>query len=72
MGDEAVPPGEDPGAIHGDAKHWISVYQELLEHNRRLLERMRNHDCAEPESQSVEGHIQRLEARIAVWTQRLS
>jgi len=48
-------------------EHWISVYEELLDHNRRLLNHMRNHDEAEMETQPLERHIQRLEARLAFW-----
>ena len=61
-------PGEDPGnSQKGDAGHWISVYQELLDHNRRLLNHMRNDDDAEMETQPLERQIQRLEARLALW-----
>jgi len=66
--DDVLLPGEGPGnSQKGGAEHWISVCQELLDHNRRLLNHMRNHDDAEMESQPLERHIQRLEARLAVW-----
>jgi len=66
--DDVLLPEEDPGnSQKGDAEHWISVYQELLDHNRRLLNHMRNHDEAEMETQPLERHIQRLEARLALW-----
>ena len=43
MEDDVLLPGEDPGnSQKGDAEHWISVYQELLDHNRRLLNHMRH------------------------------
>ena len=68
MEDDVLLPEEDPGnSQKGDAEHWISVYQELLDHNRRLLNYMRNHDEAEIETQPLERHIQRLEARLAFW-----
>ena len=52
MEDDVLLPGEDPGnSQKGDAEHWISVYQELLDHNRRRINHMRNHDDAEMETQ---------------------
>ena len=68
MEDDVLPPGEDPGnSQKGGAEHWISVCQELLDHNRRLLNHMRNHDDAEMETQPLERHIQQLETRLALW-----
>jgi hypothetical protein len=66
--DDDLLPREDPGnSQKGDAEDWISVNQELLDHNRRLLNHMRNHDDTEMETQPLEGHIKRLEARLALW-----
>ena len=66
--DDVLLPGEDPGnSQKGDAGHWISVYQELLDHNRRLLNHMRHHHGAEMDAQPLQRHIQRLEARLALW-----
>ena len=68
MEDDVLLPGEDPGnSQKGDAEHWISVYQQLLDHNLRLLNHMRNQNDAETETQPLDGHIQRLEARLARW-----
>ena len=54
MEDDVLLPEEDPGnSQKGDAEHWISVYEELLDHNRRLLNHMRNHDEAEMETQPL-------------------
>jgi len=67
--DDVLLPEEDPGnSQKGDAEHWISVYQQLLDHNRRLLNQMRSHGGAEMDTQPLECHIQGLEARMAPWT----
>jgi hypothetical protein len=71
--DDVLLPGEDPASIHnGDVEHWISVYQELLNGSQNPLSQMRSHGGGEMEAQSLERHIQRLEARLAFWTGRRS
>jgi hypothetical protein len=70
--DDVLLPGEDPASFHnGDAEHWISVYQELLNGSQSLLTQMRNHGGGEMEAQSLDLHIQRLEARLAFWIGRV-
>lgn len=72
MEDDVLLPGEDPANIENeDVEHWTSVYQELLNCNRRLLSQMRNHGGAEMDSQPLERHIQLLEVRLACWTWRV-
>jgi len=49
------------------------VYEELLSGNRRLLREVRSHggDEMEAEAEPIERNIQRLEARLAFWAERL-
>jgi hypothetical protein len=71
VADDALLPGEDPVNIqNGDVEHWISVYQELLTGNRRLLQQMQNQVDARMDAEPLGGHIQRLEARLAFWEGR--
>ena len=71
MADDALLPGEDPVNIQGgDVEHWISVYQELLTGNRRLLEQMQNHADALMDAEPLGRHIKRLAARLAFWEER--
>ena len=73
MGDEVLLPGEDPGNIqNGDAEHWISVYQELLAPNHRLLNQMQTQGGPEMDTQPLERYVQRLERRLAFWKERLA
>jgi hypothetical protein len=70
--DDLLHPGEDPANSHkGDAEHWISVYEELLNGSRRLLTQMRNNGGAEMEILPLERYIHRLETRLAAWNERL-
>jgi hypothetical protein len=65
--DESLLPGEDPVHLQqGDSELWISVYDELLAGNRRILEEMRSHGS----SPAIELHIQRLEVALAFWTRQ--
>jgi hypothetical protein len=72
VADDALLPGEDPVNIQsGDVEHWISVYQELLTGNRRLLEQVQNHADALMDAEPLGRHIQRLEARLAFWEEAI-
>jgi hypothetical protein len=64
---EEVAPNHD-----GDVEEWVSVYEELLGGNRRLLREVRSHggDEMEAEAEPIERNIQRLEARLAFWAER--
>jgi hypothetical protein len=63
---EEVAPNHD-----GNVEEWVSVYEELLSGNRRLLREVRSHGGDEMEAEPIERNIQRLEARHAFWAERL-
>ena len=64
--DDTLLPGEDPVHIQdGDVEHWVSVYEELLAGNRRVLREMGG--VSEP----LERHIRQLEIGLAFWTRQL-
>ena len=73
--------GEDLATTHwGDARHWLSIYSDLLEFKRRLLDQIRR-DMAKlrPEAQSaaqsdlkiVESQMEGYQRRLDLWTQRV-
>ena len=64
--DDTLLPGEDPVRIQeGDIEHWVSVYDELLAGNRRILREMSG-GGTEP----LRRHIQQLEIGLDFWTRR--
>lgn len=61
--DDSLMPGEDPVHIRdGDVEHWISVYEELLAGNRRILRDL--------DSPAIEIHIRELEVGLAFWSRQ--
>ena len=64
--DDTLLPGEDPVRIQdGDVEHWVSVYEELLAGNRRILREMSG-GGTEP----LRRHIEQLEIGLDFWTKR--
>ena len=64
--DTSLLPGEDPVHIRdGDVEHWVSVYEELLAGNRRILREIGG------VSLPLQHHIAQLEIGLAFWTRQL-
>lgn len=75
-------PGEDPTrSMPGDPEHWVSVYTELLQTKRQLVQNLR--EMMERQSHAVrdeveradirmlELQIDRFEKRLEVWRSKL-
>lgn len=82
-------PEEPPGPLEGerletthweDARHWMSIYADLLEFKRGILERI-NRDldrlqpvarrAAEADVKLIEGQMEGYQNRLDLWFQRL-
>jgi len=64
--DDSLLPGEDPVHIRdGDVEHWVSVYEELLAGNRRILREIGG------VSLPLQHHMAQLEIGLAFWTRQL-
>lgn len=63
-------PGEDPATLRrSEVEHWIAVYTEFLNGNRRILTLMTNRGN-DNEAEFLERHIRQLERRLSFWTRR--
>jgi len=81
--DEPSPPleGEHLETTHWeDARHWISIYSDLLEFKRRLLDQVRRdlsklqpdaQRAAQVDVEIVEGQMVGYQRRLDLWTQRV-
>jgi DNA-binding response OmpR family regulator len=63
-----------------DARHWISIYSDLLEFKRRILDQVRRdvaklkpdaQTAAEVDLKIVEGQMQGYQKRLDLWTKRV-
>jgi hypothetical protein len=64
--DETLLPGEDPVRIQdGDVEHWVSVYDELLVGNRRILREM-----GDAGNEPLRRHVEQLEIGLDFWTRQ--
>jgi hypothetical protein len=59
--------GEDPGTTHADdARHWISIYAELLTFKDDAMER----EPSREDVQLIEGQQRRYRHRLQFWHDR--
>ena len=80
---DALLPGEDPsGSYRGDVEHWITVYSELLDFKRFMLDGavaragQMTTDVAKQEVETTDLRVARAEAerftrRLSFWRGRL-
>lgn len=76
MTDEASPPleGEHIGTTHWeDARHWMSIYVDLIEFKRGILDRVRRDltKLASPARQAAEADVKIIEGQMAGYQKRL-
>ena len=83
VGDEPPPPleGEHLETTHWeDAHHWISIYSDLLEFKRGILDQVRRdlakltpdaQKAAESDLKIVEGQMTGYQQRLDLWSQRV-
>lgn len=74
-------PGEDPQTPYrDDAEHWVEVYRELVETKSGILAKLREDrrglDAAgqaelDHDERVLQLEMERLQARLAAWEQRL-
>jgi Transcriptional regulatory protein, C terminal len=73
--------GEDLNTSHWeDARHWMSIYADLLEFKRGVLDRVRRdvaslqpiaREAAETDVQIIEDQMQGYQARLDLWYRRI-
>jgi hypothetical protein len=80
---EGSPPleGEDIGTNHWeDARHWVSMYTDLLEFRRGILDRVRRdltklepvaQRAAEADLKIIEGQMEGYQKRLERWSRRV-
>jgi hypothetical protein len=80
--DEASRPlaGEDIGTNHWeDARHWVSIYTDLLEFRREILDRVRRdltklepvaQRAAEADLKIIESQMDGYQKRLELWSRR--
>jgi hypothetical protein len=80
---EASPPleGEDIGTNHWeDARHWVSIYTDLLEFRRGILDRIRRDLTklepvaqreAEADLRIIESQMEGYQKRLERWSRRV-
>jgi hypothetical protein len=80
---EAPPPfeGEDVGTNHWeDARHWVSIYADLLEFRRGILDRVRRdltklepgaQKAAEADLKIIESPMEGYQKRLELWSRRV-
>ena len=74
--------GEDLTTCHWeDARHWMSIYADLLEFKRGILDRVRRdvaslqplaRKAAQADIQIIEDQLQGYQARLDLWYRRIS
>jgi DNA-binding response OmpR family regulator len=81
--DEASRPleGEDIGTTHWeDARHWMSIYVDLLEFKRGILDRIRRdltklppiaQGAVETDVKIIESQMEGYQRRVELWSQRI-
>jgi len=81
--DEASRPleGEDIGTTHWeDARHWMSIYADLLEFRRGILDRVRRdvaklepvaQRAAQADLKIIESQMDGYQKRLEIWTRRV-
>ena len=81
--DEASRPleGEDIGTTHWeDARDWMSIYADLLEFRRGILDRVRRdltklgpvaQRAAEADLKIIEGQMEGYQKRLELWSRRV-
>jgi DNA-binding response OmpR family regulator len=73
--------GEDIGTTHWeDARHWISIYVDLLEFKRGILDRIRRdlaklppvaQGAVETDVEIIESQMEGYQRRVELWSQRV-
>jgi hypothetical protein len=81
--DEAFRPleGEDIGTTHWeDARYWMSIYADLLEFRRGILDRVRRdltklgpvaQRAAEADLKIIESQMEGYQKRLELWSRRV-
>jgi hypothetical protein len=82
MGEPSGPlEGEDIGTTHWeDARHWMSIYADLLEFKRGILDRVRRdltklppvaRRAAESDVKIIESQMEGYQKRLELWSRRV-